>query len=390
MIQKFIQRIIVIFLLSLSVHAIAETKLSVHGALDVCIEHVDTGNSSVFIQESAGQTGSRLRLNGSEDINEDLKIKFTLEAGLNINNGTSSQGGRIFGRQAWLGLEGTAGSLTFGRQYSPMDDYGEDIADAFFGGYNGSFLFLQGNAKGKLDLSKAGSSFASNSLVDWSSGNGIFSIDQPYGLRVNDSIKYVSPTLHGITAIGMYSFGQRVGTHSSGMQSGLALRYTTGPINLAAGYHQIVGTKGVVSFNQDGVSTFTPGSFTTTQKTEALAASYNFSTFHLFGNYEQTKFENFKAKDYGVSGLYNLTSKIDLIAGVVKKIISNDDRMNAIQYSLATKYSITKFTSIYSSYSKIKNSGNEMQGSTYIPTYALAALSGASVDSLMVGMRHDF
>lgn len=387
---KIIHRSLAIFLLSASVTAVAETKLAVHGSLDVCIEHVDTGSSSVFIQESAGQTGSRVKLNGSEDINEDLKIIFILEAGLNINKGTSSQGGRIFGRQAWLGLQSSVGSLTFGRQYTPMDDYGEDIADAFSGGYNGSFLFLQGNTKGKLDLAKTGNSMASNSLVDWSSGNGVFSIDQPYGLRVDDSIKYVTPTLHGFSGTAMYSFGQRIGEKSSGMQTGLAIRYMGDAINLGIGYHQIVGTKGVVLFNQNGTGTFSPEPDTITQKTGALAASYNFGTFRLYGNYEQTNFENFNSRDYGISGLYNMTSNLDFITGMVKKIVSMSDELNAIQYSIAVKYSLTKLTSIYSSYSKIKNSGNEQFGSTYIPTYALSASSGASTDSLMVGLRHDF
>ena len=39
---------------------------------------------------------------------------FTLESGFNTKAGTLNQGGRLFGRQAYVGLKGPYGSLTFG------------------------------------------------------------------------------------------------------------------------------------------------------------------------------------------------------------------------------------------------------------------------------------
>jgi predicted porin len=43
---------------------------------------------------------------------------FTLESGFNPGTGTSGQSGRLFGRQAWVGLKGDWGQLAFGRQYN--------------------------------------------------------------------------------------------------------------------------------------------------------------------------------------------------------------------------------------------------------------------------------
>ena len=43
---------------------------------------------------------------------------FTLESGFNVRGGDLGQGGRLFGRQAFVGLKSGFGTLAFGRQYT--------------------------------------------------------------------------------------------------------------------------------------------------------------------------------------------------------------------------------------------------------------------------------
>lgn len=58
---------------------------------------------------------SRLGFKGTEDLGRDLKAIFVLETGFSPN--TSLQGqGRLFGRQVYVGLKNTYGTLMFGRQ----------------------------------------------------------------------------------------------------------------------------------------------------------------------------------------------------------------------------------------------------------------------------------
>jgi len=66
----------------------------------------------------AATAPSRLGFRGSEDLGGGLKALFTMESGMSVDTGTLSQGSRIFGRQAFVGLSGPYGALTFGRQYT--------------------------------------------------------------------------------------------------------------------------------------------------------------------------------------------------------------------------------------------------------------------------------
>lgn len=43
------------------------------------------------------------------------KAVFTLESGFNLNNGTLGQGGRLFGRKAFVGISTPYGTVTLGR-----------------------------------------------------------------------------------------------------------------------------------------------------------------------------------------------------------------------------------------------------------------------------------
>lgn len=58
-----------------------------------------------------------------EDLGGGLKAIFRSENGFNVNNGTLGQGGREFGRQAYVGLSSNSiGTFTLGRQYNAIQD----------------------------------------------------------------------------------------------------------------------------------------------------------------------------------------------------------------------------------------------------------------------------
>jgi len=103
--------------------ALAQSSVTLYGILDINYmwEEKPTTVSGRVQQESVSainsghQFGNRWGIRGSEDIGGGLKAIFTLESGFNLDSGTSAQGGRLFGRQAWMGLSGNWGDFVGGR-----------------------------------------------------------------------------------------------------------------------------------------------------------------------------------------------------------------------------------------------------------------------------------
>jgi len=71
---------------------------------------------------SLGLQASRWGFKGSEDLGSGTAAIFVLESGFDPTSGTLGQGGRIFGRQAYVGLSTRYGTFTTGRQYGPVVD----------------------------------------------------------------------------------------------------------------------------------------------------------------------------------------------------------------------------------------------------------------------------
>jgi predicted porin len=107
--------------LLLSGSAQAADSVSLYGIIDSGIEYVShaSGNSGLIRMPSlTGELPSRWGIQGSESLGAGVSAVFTLESGFNSNNGTLGQGGRLFGRQAFVGLKTPYGLLSFGRQYN--------------------------------------------------------------------------------------------------------------------------------------------------------------------------------------------------------------------------------------------------------------------------------
>jgi predicted porin len=93
--------------------------ITFYGQLDLGLEHVsNVKNSGDATRISSGMGTSYVGVRGKEKLGEKLNAIWNLEAGFGPDNGVSLQGERLFGRQAYLGLEGDYGTLTLGRQYN--------------------------------------------------------------------------------------------------------------------------------------------------------------------------------------------------------------------------------------------------------------------------------
>lgn len=100
----------------------AQSSVTVYGLVDAAVDYntnVDAaGHGKVWMPSlGGGMFPSRLGFKGSEDLGDDLKAIFTLENGFYVDSGALGQN-RLFGRQAFVGLAGKWGQVTFGRNYN--------------------------------------------------------------------------------------------------------------------------------------------------------------------------------------------------------------------------------------------------------------------------------
>ncbi len=99
----------------------APSTVTVYGVLDEYLTYVKPeGVPAVRRLDSSGMLASRVGFRGREDLGGGLAANFTLEAGLNANDGSNADGNRFFNRQSWVGLSGTWGEVRFGRQNTPQ------------------------------------------------------------------------------------------------------------------------------------------------------------------------------------------------------------------------------------------------------------------------------
>ena len=100
--------------------------VSIYGVLDGGVEHitnVKNGAAEGGVTRMPGVTGtvaSRLGFKVNKELVPGINGIATLETGFNLDSGTLGQGGRIFGRQLFAGVDTAYGAFTLGRQYSML------------------------------------------------------------------------------------------------------------------------------------------------------------------------------------------------------------------------------------------------------------------------------
>lgn len=310
--------------------AFAQSNVTVYGIVDTGLVFARGGSAGSETKlESGVSTGSRLGFRGTEDLGGGLSALYTLEAGILADTGALDQGGLLFGRQAFVGLKGGAGTVTLGRQYTPI--YSTLlIADPFGNNYGG----------------------ASGQLMS----------DEKAGTRTNNSIMLASPVINGFDAQLAYRFGEVAGNTSASRQTGLAAGYASGPLTVR------------LAFNRTDNATATDEA-----KNTLLVGRYDFGI--ATGSI-----------GYGINKGMGAVDSHDLLLGVkvpfgahtvMATYIRKDDRsaanrFDAHQTALAYNYALSKRTAFYMAYAKLSN------------TNFTRTKFGTGDSELDIGIRHSF
>ncbi|WP_211223763.1 porin [Massilia niastensis] len=170
-----------------------------------------TENVDGTVMESSN---SRLGFRGVEDLGGGLKAFWQLEMGVGVDNGIGGDGTRLFSRDNFVGLSGSAGTIKIGR----MDTIYKGIGDAL------SFLGISSG------------NFVSNSSV--LSKPGIGDSATSFHLRRDNVVQYESPEVGGFQALVQYSLGELASSTRNNSLFGAGITYQGGPFYFALAHER--------------------------------------------------------------------------------------------------------------------------------------------------------
>jgi general bacterial porin, GBP family len=362
--------------------AYAQSSVTLYGLFDAGATYTsnDQNQQGANFRATGNQTsGSRFGLAGAEDLGGGMKAIFTLESGFDVFNGKADNG-RLFNRQSWVGISGpTWGAVTVGRQYDSMVDYVSPLSLANMDEKGGGRMFSH--------------PFNNDNLAA--------------GFRVNNSVKYASPSWGGFSFGGLYGASNDANGDSTNNRAySIGARYDNGPLRLAVSYLVLnepnggLNTAGAVAndnaFQADKQQTFGAGGsyalgpatigFVYTQTT--LDSVFNFGG----GSGLAAGSGDVKVNNYELNGKYSITPAWLMTAAYTytdAKYSENggDQRGKWNQFTLMSDYSLSKRTDLYVAAAYQKASGDAERA------YIAGASGYSDNDSQVVvttGMRHRF
>ncbi|TFW25225.1 porin [Duganella callida] len=341
--------------------AFAQSNVTIYGILDAGITSERGGAAGTVTKVTSGAaSASRIGFKGTEDLGGGLSAIFKLEAGVRVDDGTlDNSANRLFNREAYVGISSkTAGTLTIGRQYTPYYEVLRDVADPFGVGYAGT-------AKNLFPVAS-------------------------YMTRNDNAVVYKTPNLNGFTGALSYSLGETAGDASAQRQVGGSVGYSNGPLNVSLAYN---------SKNNDTATLKTAG----VGHNSMIAANYDFKIVKLYGAFSKDKGLgsaplNGPATAYGYTftasqnsndALIGLTAPVGDTAGtVMASFIRKNDKdvanRDADQWAIGYSYALSKRTSTYVAYAKIKNKN----GAGY--TVGNNTETGTGDKAFNLGLKHSF
>lgn len=352
-------------MLVLSQLAAAQSSVTLYGVADVGFEllnHANAAGDSLFRTTSGNVSGSRWGLRGIEDLGGGDRALFVLENGFEIDTGMSVLGGRIFGRNAYIGLANQWGQLTFGRQqnalYDVLINYEPMVLPARY-----SAIMMDPNFSGRYD-----------NTVKYTGSFGPITAIALYSFARGTSI----------TGSGVASFGSETpGDIKSDASFGGSLEYSSGSFGAAVIYDQQQGTRGA-------------GTQTSDQRDRrlALATSMSFGNSTILVGYRWFHGDigvaagaASKRNDvYWLGYRYQASPALRLTAA---GYAFNDRRSGMDPFSLvgSATYALSKRTDATFAIGYVHNKNNSNLG---LNGFGTAIESGKMQTGVMLSMRHKF
>lgn len=339
--------------------ASAQTSITIYGVVDAGYQFEKdtpgTGGEKLHRLRSGQQSGSRLGFKGTEDLGGGLQGIFTLENGFNVDDGMMGQGNRLFGRQAWVGLNGGFGSVKLGRQQTPLY-YALNAVDPF--GIN-----LAGNAQNFF-------------------GYGLYALD-PLS-RTDNTLSYSTPNFGGFSGTVAYGFGEEPGDRNVRRQVAAGLAFANGPLNVQFAYHDANNA----SFSAANAG-LTAALGTTTAatgsdlRTAFIGATFDFGVAKAHAAFADSKAETATEIDNRnlMLGVSAPVGPGTVMASYNRNDVRDIDEGVTDHYAIGYSHAVSKRTNLYTSFGYTKNDSG-----VSLNSFA----NGENSRLFNVGVRHTF
>jgi predicted porin len=339
---------------SVAVHA--RSSITLYGILDSGVDYeshaMTQGSGSLFRLNSGNRIPSRWGITGKEDLGGGLRSIFTLDSGIAINNGTLQQNGRLFGRQAFVGLEtDTLGAVMAGRKQTPIYRY---------------FLVLDPLNYSSYGLPAQDAQFAgrADNALEYLGHAGPFELNALY------SFGYDSTVPNG---------GEVPGAFRVGKQYDVGGRYRQGAFNLTFVYEQRQGQS--------------MASASDSQRRYVAGGSWQIGNATLSGGYElllnniASTLQASPPQYIVFGGLrYKVAPELQLAAASYYhsyRAVS----AHALSSGVNADYLLSKRTYLYTNVTYVINSSKSALSATGLP---MSVVTGANQLGIAIGIVHTF
>ncbi|HZX29234.1 MAG TPA: porin [Telluria sp.] len=302
---------------------------------------------------------SFLGLRGNEPLGNQWQAVFGLEAGFRLDTGQSQQNGKLFNRQAYVGLQHDTVAVLLGRQYTLDYQTLVDVGDPFKGGLAGT----------------------ATNLVGYS------------GKRMDNAIRVQNQSRSGLFTAATYGFGEASGDWHANRVWGVSVGLTRGAFTVRAAHQNLNVT--------DTTMVMPVRSYDA--RHSILAANLDLGPATVYtafavnkGSGDLTLWNPDNPFSAAVSSTPSTDSR-DLLLGIaiprgattfLASYIRKNDRdpsdRDADQVALGVTYALSKRTDMYAAVSRISNK----HGAAY--TVGNASDPGRSTKAINFGLRHAF
>ena len=330
--------------------ASAQSTVTLYGVTDVAMGQFKAGIGAAELTQtkidSAGLSTSRWGMKGSEDLGDGLKANFVLEGGMLMDTGAQKSAGFVFDRVATVGISGTFGAVTLGRQATPYDD-------------------LRGDTNNTFD-----SKILTATKTVWEKSADVAA----YTDRFDNAIVFKSANYSGFSASLGLNFGEnKTATVAASQIVSLQAKYAAGPL--------LVGFAHQNEKAQNAALTAT-GSTTNT----LIAGSYDLGVAKLIAGFNQTKRNAIAGVTEASDKQYQFGVDVPLSAAA-KVAVGYDktegDVINGLGgkkgsgFSIIGQYDLSKRTALYGGFMDTKAEN-------------AAGVETAKTSTFAVGVRHKF